>query len=123
MDETSDANTDPRNVLVTDLTHSLTGDEIKLLTKGPKFALAEPINEKTMIDFNVNFGRFAHQYRWKTALCNRNSEATSIFSQKYPWHIYLSMPPVDAAMESRLKRVYYGSKRVLETIKFTAKHI
>ena len=41
--------------LVTYLTNTLTDNEIKLLSKGPKFALSQPVNDKTIRDATVNF--------------------------------------------------------------------
>ena len=101
--------------LVTDKTNSLNVDELALLAKGPKFALAPPVNQNTLIDFNVNFCRFAHQFRWKNYLENTGIRETNDRTEvlKYPWHTRLKMPPIDMEIESKLKRLYYQVKDII----------
>jgi hypothetical protein len=55
------------SLLVTDLTNSLSVKEKQLLSKGPKFRIAQQLDEKTIFEMKTNFCRFAYQYKWKTA--------------------------------------------------------
>ena len=51
--------------LVTYLTNTLTDNEITFLSKGPKFALSQPVNDKTIRDATVNFCRLSNELRLK----------------------------------------------------------
>ena len=111
-------NDDIRDTLVTDKTNSLDADELALLAKGPKFALAPPVNQNTIIDFNVQFCRFAHQFRWKHYLHNEGGEkneenGNSVTLSKYPWDTRLKMPVRDNEIEDKLKRLYFQVKDIL----------
>jgi len=105
---------DPHDVLVTDKTDSLSEDELSLLSKGPKFALSPPVDQNTLIDLNVQFCRFAHQFRWKIALENRmQTNSENVVLMKYPWDTHLKMPERDTEIEDKLKRLYFQTKDII----------
>ena len=93
--------------LVTDLTNTLTDNEIQLLSKGPKFALSQPINDNTKRDATVNFCRLANELRWKEH--RRRTEAsnsgTELGLPSYPYKDEISQAPRYADFERKLARV------------------
>ena len=109
---------DPRDNLVTDRTGTLNMNERNLLSKGPKFALAPAVNNDTVVEFNVSFCRFAHQYRWKKEQESwTNSDTDDDLIQKYPWHTRLTMPFTrDYETEAKLKRIYHRIRNSINKI-------
>ena len=110
---------DPQNCLITDLTGSLNADEIDILQLGPKFALTDPVNKTTLVDFNVNFCRFSYQLRWQHILKDRLRDPCAV--PKYPWHTRLKMPSRelrDDDLEDKLRRIYFKCKRVVQRVDF-----
>ena len=58
-------NDSDKSQLVTDLTRTLTPDELNLLSKGPKFSLLDNINDGTFTALSIGFYRLANQIRWQ----------------------------------------------------------
>jgi hypothetical protein len=58
---------DDVNSKVTDLTMSLTQTEKQVLAKGPKFRIAEVMNDRTVLELKTGFNWFAYQFRWREA--------------------------------------------------------
>ena len=54
-----------KSQLVTDLTRTLTPDELNLLSKAPKLSLLKNINDGTLPDLPIGFYRLANQIRWQ----------------------------------------------------------
>ena len=104
-----------QDILVTDLSNSLNNSEVALLSKGPKFSLAPPTNDRTIEEFNVNFSRLAFQMRWQDALKDKVSD--EVLLPKYPWHTTLKMPCHNPELEQRLNRAYHKIRVVLENSK------
>ena len=69
---TEDNNTPPtltepefsRDDLVTDMTGSLSTEDLALLAKGPGFAIKPKFNERTKVDIQTQLCRLAYQIRW-----------------------------------------------------------
>ena len=119
-DTLNKATPETRKQLVCDLTNSLNRNELKLLSLGPKFSLATAVNEKTLMDFNVEFCRMAHQLRWREILPEKDNSAL----QKYPWHSRLSMPDDHLRnndLEDKLRRIYYKTKKIIQNVPYVQK--
>ena len=106
-------NNNPPEVLVTDLTGSLSDAEKRLLSKGPKFAINQPINDKTRRDTVVNFCRLANQLRWNehwrrqrldTDIASTNNPSNSSFPN-YPYKDEIHQPPRYNDFERKLTRI------------------
>ena len=93
--------------LVTDLSHSLTTSELKILSKGPNFALQKPINSKTINDINTNFCRLAYQILWNDKLNKLKLNEGNQQFIRYPYNKTFSDPQNDnQELGDKLKRIY-----------------
>ena len=72
------------DLLVTHLTNTLSREEKLLLSKGPKFALSQPVNDNTRRDATVSFCRLANELRWKEHWRRKNTTAPANGMPKYP---------------------------------------
>ena len=106
------------NPLVTDLTKSLDTDEVKLLEKGPKFAIKKNWNETTKVDIRVSFCKLAYQMRWR----NYTSENTSdiLPSSKFPKYPgtgrMINPPSTNNDFENRVKMCYTRIQHLLSSV-------
>jgi hypothetical protein len=95
-----------RNFIVTDLTHSLSEEEKRLLSKGPKFALNRAVNDNTKRDVTVSLCRLANELRWLEHRKRTNASDTSNSEfPKYPYKDEIIQAPKYADFERKLTRV------------------
>lgn len=108
-----------RDLLVTDLTNKLSQDQLYLLSKGPKFALSQRIDDKASFEMSSGFCRFAYQYKWQQhRLRNRNNQVwQNVGIPKYPVSSTLYVPPTNAHDDALLKRLYHKVKNVFNSAK------
>lgn len=99
----------PAATAITDKTNELSAGEKKVLSRGPKFALAAEINERTEEACQTAFARFAYQYLWSIAR-DHHSEAASRSEvadlPTFPRSSEINVPPTaDPNTESTLRRI------------------
>ena len=104
------------NLLVTDLTNSLTHDEKALLTKGPKFAISEPINDKTKRNITVSFCRLANELRWKEHWLRNPTQKPQNSFPRYPYQDEIMQAPRYPDFERKLTRINEHITRCLKPI-------
>ncbi len=75
--------------LVTNLTGDLNDQEINLLAKGPKFSLANVIDDNTIHDLHTSFYRMANSIRWQ-AHRESTQNQQQITLQAYPKSNYIT---------------------------------
>jgi len=102
---------------VTDPTNALSEKQKALLSLGPKFSLAPPVNKATFEQAEVGFQRFAYQYRW-THSSNSASETTTSeeheplnvshrpYIKRHPISNMYSQPPVDGDVTRKLRTLH-----------------
>ena len=93
------------DLLVTDLTGTLSREEKLLLSKGPKFALSQPVNDKAKRDATINFCRLANELRWREHWRRNDIDVTNTELPKYPHKDELIQPPKYADFERKLTRI------------------
>ena len=100
----------PSQSLVTDMTKSLTEQELDLLSKGPKFALTSDINE---MDIKANYCLLANQLLWQQYQTDKKSENANMAPPngqtipKYPLSDRIYEPPsTNYTLEAKLKQCY-----------------
>jgi hypothetical protein len=89
-------------------TEGLSEAEKRVLSRGPKFALAAGVTEDTEEICRTAFARFAYQYRWGVTRDARNSSPENNSNlPSYPRSSEINMPPpMDRDTEDRLRRVF-----------------
>ena len=94
---------------VTDKTNGLSAEEKKVLSRGPKFALAPEINERTEEVCQTAFARFAYQYLWRVTRDQRSEAPDSSGAAglpTFPRSSDINEPPTaDPDTESALRRI------------------
>ncbi|MEL7308719.1 MAG: reverse transcriptase domain-containing protein, partial [Pseudomonadota bacterium] len=105
--------------LVTDLTNTLTEEEKRLLSKGPKFALGQSVNDKTNRDTTINFCRLANELRWKEH--RRRSESMKESNNEtnmpnYPYKDEIAQPPKYPDFERKLARINETITKCLNSV-------
>jgi hypothetical protein len=73
---------------VTDLSNTLSPEEIRILSRGPKFRITDSLNTQTLLDLRTSLYRFSYQYRWKQALPNQREDELV-----YPKSYRVNYPP------------------------------
>ena len=90
--------------MVTDLTKSLSEEEITLLSKGPKFAVSSAIRS---IDVQANFCLVANQLRWLYYMSEKKTDTTdgnNFTMPKFPNREHIYEPPApNQALETKLR--------------------
>jgi hypothetical protein len=81
---------------------TLNVEEKEILAKGPKFRIAESVNERTILELRTSFSRFAYQFRWREALKDRVNE-TNEGLVNYPIQNYISIPPSCSETDHKLQ--------------------
>lgn len=99
---------------MTDLTDSLNETEKNLLAKGPKFALAQRVDEFTLAHVNVSFYRLANLLRWQTVRCDSNHSQDYI---KYPQSRNIYKPETSDEFETKLQRMHAEYQLAIRKIK------
>ena len=101
-----------KDILVTDLSKTLNTNELKLLSKGPKFAIQNKLDDNTLLDIKASFSHLVYQIRWKKYI-KENYEKYDI--PKYPYTDLTQVPPnADCETESKLQRAYHGILRIVD---------
>ena len=100
---------------VTDYTHTLNEVERSLLSKGPKFALAPAVNERTKEACKTAYARFAYQYRWSVAR-GSGSEHTEAGLPTFPRSSEIHLPPTNPDTEDKLRRIYHSLITTVESL-------
>jgi hypothetical protein len=95
---------------VTDLTHSLSSDEISVLSKGPKFRIGEQFNSNSLMEIRTSLCRFAYQYRWIQAIPNIDTNNDFIL---YPKQNVIHLPPSNEELDRILNRIKMKVEDVL----------
>ena len=102
--------------LVTDMTKSLTREEMNVLAKGPDFGIKAEINKRTINGIKTSFCRLAYQIRWKDFIDQQDTQQPSFV--KYPVPNNLSYPPQrNNLLEDKLKRIYGKIDGVISNIR------
>ncbi len=105
-----------RNHLVTDLTGILTHAEKALLSKGPKFALSQPVNETTRREVTISFCRLANELRWKEHWRRTNNAPREDGIPKYPFKDEIIQPPKYPDFERKLSRINENIQKSLNSV-------
>ena len=108
--------TSDRDILVTDLSKSLTSDQLELLKKGPRFALTERIHDKSHFDMKIGFCRFAYQYKWHQHRERKEVCPMRDPMPKYPESSEICVPPPHSKDDALLRRLYDRTKKILDSI-------
>ena len=105
------------DTLVTDLTGVLEDEEVRLLAKGPKFAITKKWNEEAKVDVQANFCKVAYQLRWRSQEQKRHHEKVKEPIQRYPESNSLHLPTCeDQELEFKLKECYLRVKKVISSV-------
>ena len=110
--------TPTRRNRVTDKTGELTDVEKRVLNKGPKFALARAVNEKTKEDCQTAFARFAYQFRWQVDREGRGDLAAGegdAVLPAFPRSANVHVPPTTMDTEAKLRRLYHTVMTIVES--------
>ena len=113
------------HTLVTDLTNTLNDDEINLLAKGPKFNLAEGVNDNTINDLYTGFYRLVNCIRWREhnkESHNATSTDETTLRIPYPKTNYIKKPESTPTLEDSLKRVHHEFQSIIQSIHRRPKH-
>ena len=73
----SDDTTSTSTPQVTDLTKSLSNDELELLSLGPKFIMSQKLNNRLLLDIETNFCRTAYQLKWLSKIQEESNTTTT----------------------------------------------
>ena len=107
-------------VLVTDLTNTLTKTERELLSKGPKFAVNEAVNDTTRRNVSISFCRLANELRWKEHW--KRQTDSKLFSKnndnfiQYPYRDDITQAPKYPDFERKLYRINENITACLNSI-------
>ncbi len=102
------------DMLVTDLTLTLSESEKKLLSKGPKFAISEAVNDRTRHNVTISFCRLANELRWKEHFRRQNVVVNEQFP-KYPFKDEILQPPKYPDFERKLARINEKINQAMST--------
>lgn len=97
--------------LVTDYTGALTENEIRLLSKGPKFRISQPLNEKTELDIKASFCRLAYQIRWRFTI--ESMQYTTGGFTTFPKANYINMPRTTPQIDQQLALAYMKLDKII----------
>ena len=92
---------------------NLNGQEINLLSKGPKFSLSPGTNENTITDINIAFDRQANQIRWKH-FRESNPQPSDFLTYPQTRHIYRSESRDE--LEGKLQRIHHKQQATLKAL-------
>ena len=101
-----------KSQLVTDLTRTLTPDELNLLSKGPKFSLLNNISDGTLLDLSIGFYRLANQIRWQQVEITPNEH---LFT--YPQSKHIHKPECSVDLENTLNKLHHEYQHIISSIK------
>ena len=119
MHKTTQPGTEVCSTLVTDLSGSLNSEEIKLLAKGPKFAITKKWTTELKTDVQANFCKVAYQLRWRSQVEQRSQDRIS----RYPESNVLHLPSrTDQDLEHKLKQSYAELKKLMDKIDKSKQH-
>ena len=118
---------------VTDLTKSLSNNELKLLSLGPKFIMTQKLYDKLLLDIEINFYWTAYQLKWISKIQDESNTTTTTNTNSFPIYTLdhsIHPPPANKELNiklSRLKRLIFSKhrktqKNITKFVKFTATH-
>ena len=106
---------------VTDMTGSLTNDEITLLAKGPKFAIKTEANEQCKLNITTSFCRLAYQLRWMNKSIENEPDPgnqNTIPAIRHSSNI--NKPKIDnPELENKLKLAFNDIQKLLRSTEFS----
>ena len=105
-----------KNHLVTDLTGTLTQAEKSLLSKGPKFAISQAVNETTRREITISFCRLANELRWKEHWRRTDNGPCENGIPKYPLRDEIMQPPKYPDFERKLSRMNENIQKSLNSV-------
>ena len=93
--------------LVTDQTKSLSNNELKLFSLGPKVMMTQKLDDKLLLDIEANFCRTAYQLKWLSKIQDDSNTTTSTNTNTFPIYT-LNQPihqsPANKELDSKLSR-------------------
>ncbi len=87
--------------LVTDLTGSITQDELNLLSKGPKFSIQTGINDYNLTDLSIGFYRLANQIRWQQVRSDTPNQQLFM----YPERKHIRKTRMQSSLDKHSKKI------------------
>ena len=104
-----------KSILVTDLTKSLNNEEIKLLSKGPKFAIHQGMNNNIKQDMKIAFCRLAYHLRWRQII-ETQDENTPIRFIRYPESNQINVPRSHPSFNNTLMRASFKLYDLIDSL-------
>ena len=89
---------------VTDLTKSLSHNELKLLGLRPKFIRAQKLDDKLLLDIEINFRRTTYQLKWLSKIQDESNTTTTTTTNTNISYLHFGSPysPISCQQRSRL---------------------